>query len=946
MGLSEAARSVWAKSVTEDGSWLPLWQHMDDAADIAGLLFDQWLAPQVVQLLADEFGGDAAAARVAVTFLAGAHDLGKATRAFAVQDEGLAQRMRDQGLYMPLSKAELVGRQLVHHSIAGHHLLIKWLGEQGWRRATARAWGVVLGGHHGVPPDSDDDTSPSKYPCLYGAGSWEQVQRELIERVARRSGAEERIGQWRDLKLSARFQVLATGLVIISDWIASNEELLPFLTGRLPEVSDDTERALRAVAELRLPVPWRPPGAPDGSTELFRSRFTLPDGAQPRPVQHAAYEVARSMPEPGLLIIEAPMGEGKTEAALAAAETMAARWGAGGMFMALPTQATSDAMFDRVVAWLDAMGAAGQQVGGSITLGHGKARFNRLFQGLLRAGRLRELGRDEKRQHTSHAVVAHSWLSGRKKSQLANFAVGTIDQLLFAGLKSRHLMLRHLGLAGKVVILDELHAYDTYMNSYLTKVVTWLGTYRVPVIALSATLPAERRRALLEAYRRGWSKAQRESSGQVLLDEDADLEGDIGYPVLTWSADGQVSTRVVEPSGRSTEVSIDVLGGTADDDLEELTVLLHEALREGGCAVVIRNTVRRVLQTARRLEQDFPGEVMVAHSRFTAADRMRKDSELLDCFGPPERAVQRPERRIVVASQVIEQSLDVDFDLMITDLAPMDLVLQRMGRLHRHQRGEQQSGRPPNLRRAQTYLSGVDFAQEPPELETASARNIYGRYWLLRSAAVLQPHLGSTVVLPDDIAPLVQHVYGADHVGPEQWQDAMSEAREHWYSQAEQRKKNARDFQIADPGRPGKAIIGWVSANVGETDDESQGQGQVRDGAPTLEALLIQHDDAGCWFIPKWLTQEQEAVMVPREETPSDDLAEMMASCSLRLPLIFSEPAAEEELWAATPESWEGSPLIYRMPVLLIDEDGWGQLDGRQVRYTPERGLEVFDSVD
>ncbi|GAB3552950.1 CRISPR-associated helicase Cas3/CRISPR-associated endonuclease Cas3-HD [Actinopolyspora lacussalsi] len=945
--LSESARAVWAKSTNAEGDWLPLWRHMDDAADVAGWLFDHWLASSVVRLLAAEFGGDAAAARGAVMFLAGAHDVGKATPAFAVQDTGLAQRMRELGLYMPTTKRDLPDRQLAHHTVTGHHLLIGWLLEKGWGKSSARAWGIVLGSHHGVPLDSDSENTPANFPGLYGTGVWNTVQRELLERVAVRSGAAERLDQWRELKLSAAFQVLATALVIVSDWIASNEDLLPFLRGQLPEVSEDAERIERALGELRLPEPWRSSGGPDSVAELFRTRFQLPEDAQPRPVQHAACELARTASEPGLIIVEAPMGEGKTEAAFGVSEIMAARWGLGGVLVALPTQATSDAMFDRVVGWLDAMGAEDQQVGGAVTLSHGKARFNRLFQGLVRQGRRpSQIGCDEERHRTSHAVVAHSWLSGRKKSQLANFMVGTIDQLLFAGLKSRHLMLRHLGLAGKVVVLDEVHAYDVYMNSYLTKVLTWLGAYRVPVVALSATLPAERRRALLEAYQQGREYGPGGANGQEPAAFPAEVDGDPGYPLLSWSDGNRVDTRVVEPSGRRTEVSLHALGGSVDDDLDELTSLLRDSLSEGGCVVVVRNTVRRVLETARRLEREFPGEVTVAHSRFVTADRMRKDSELLDEFGAPDRAVRRPGRRIVVSSQVIEQSLDVDFDLLVTDLAPVDLVLQRMGRLHRHQRGVEQGDRPAKLRSAHAYLAGVDLTQGPPVLEEAAARHIYGTYWLLRSAAVLQPRLGCGIALPEDIATLVQRAYGHEQVEPDDWQEAVSEAWKKWQEHSEERESKASDFQIAAPTKAGKAIVGWISANVGESDDGSQGQGQVRDGAPSLEVILLQHDAAGNWFTPDWLPRGTGKLPVPREETPADDLAQVMASCSLRLPLVFSNAEAEEELWQTTPEAWEQSPLIYQLPVLLVDQHGWARIADRQIRYTPDTGLEVYDSAD
>lgn len=933
--VSAGGRSVWAKSVDDSGGWLPLWQHMDDSAGVADGLFTDWLAPNVVRLLAADFGGDVEQARAAVRFLTGVHDLGKATPAFAVQCTVLAQRMSEQGLYVPLNKAALPERAAAHHSVAGHHVLVRWLVERGWPRHTARAWGVVLGGHHGVPPDADAEraANPREVPLLYGEGSWAHVQRELVEWMVRQSGADQYLDSWCDVALSPQFQVLATAVVIVSDWIASNSDLLPFHRDRLPPVVCSPERVRQALEALGLPRPWRPE-APDVET-LFATRFRFPPGASSRPVQVAACEVAQSMPEPGMLIIEAAMGEGKTEAALASAEILAARWGAGGLLVALPTQATTDAMFDRVVAWLDAMQAADQQVGGSIVLGHGRARFNRLFQGLVRAGRFAEIGCDD-RSHGGHAAVPHVWLVGRKKALLANFAVVTIDQLLFAGLKARHLMLRHLALAGKVVVIDEIHAYDVYMNSYLTKVLTWLGAYRVPVVALSATLPAAQRQAIVQAYQRG------RFPGSPA--DDNCVSGDIGYPALTWTMGASVSTRVAQPSGRSTHVRVETFTNGLDD-LDELVTLLRDRLSEGGTALVVRNTVRRVLDTAERLESEFPDEVTVAHARFIASDRMSNDRELLDNFGSSDRATKRPYRHVLVASQVVEQSLDVDFDLLVTDLAPIDLVLQRIGRLHRHQRGDNQSDRPARVQVARVFVTAVDFTQDPPELEATARRYVYDAHTLLRAAAVLRERFGAGIQLPDEIAPLVQRAYGDQPVGPERWQDTMSAARLQQQERAAKRERKAATFQIADPTKPGKAISGWVSAGVGEADDSQEGRGQVRDGAPSLEVLLVCDDGTGRWRTPPWL-DGGGGLPVPRAHTPPERVAEVMASCVLRLPLTLSNAEAEDELWRATPPAWEDSPLIYRQPVLIVDQDGWGQIIDRRIRYTPLRGLEVLDRAE
>ncbi len=222
---------------------------------------------------------------------------------------------------------------------------------------------------------------------------------------------------------------------------------------------------------------------------------------------------------------------------------------------------------------------------------------------------------------------------------LSSFVVGTIDQLLFMGLKSRHLALRHLAVAGKVVIIDEAHAYDTYMNSYLDRALSWLGAYRVPVIVLSATLPAKRRRELAEAY-----------VGKANPDLDlSGLESARKYPLLTVvEPDGSATPEAVSPSGRESRIHMERLS----DDLATLGERLALELAGGGCALVVRNTVDRVLETAAYLRDRFGiDSVSVAHARFVDIDRADKDADLLDRFGPPEssRGRRPTDLHIVVA---------------------------------------------------------------------------------------------------------------------------------------------------------------------------------------------------------------------------------------------------------------------------------------------------------
>ncbi|PSL01017.1 CRISPR-associated endonuclease/helicase Cas3 [Murinocardiopsis flavida] len=955
-GLSGAARAVWAKSDFDADGWLPLWRHMGDSAAVAGKLWDEWLPAQVRTLIADALPGGAEDARRLAVWAAATHDIGKATPAFACQVDSLADAMRAEGLGMA-SKPRMADRSLAPHALAGQELIQQWLmGRHGWPRPATTQFAIIAGGHHGVPPSQSGIKALVDHRALLASRDckerWRAVQTELLDRAAHLCAASERFDAWSRVKLPQPVQVLLTGLVIVADWIASNPDLFPYFPGG---PSGDRERIDAAWRGLDLPPPWVAVEPEEGPDDVFAARFDLPEGARVRPVQRDAVAVARDMARPGLMIIEAPMGEGKTEAALAVAEIYAARSGAGGCYVALPTMATGNAMFPRLLEWLRHLTDAPEGSGAhSVFLAHSKAALNKDFAGLKRAGRATAAdvdrdGPDRAADHraderaTATTLVAHQWLRGRKKGMLASFAAGTIDQLLFAGLKSRHLAMRHLAIAGKVVVIDEAHAYDTYMNSYLDRVLTWLGRYGVPVVVLSATLPAERRRELVDAY-----AGESEQSAAVAAAR--------GYPVITAAAtDEAPRTAFPAASGRGASVQVERF----DDDLGALADRLAEDLADGGCALVVRNTVRRVHETAQYLRGRLGGDaVTVAHARFLDLDRADNDAALLRAFGPPEKVPhgQRPRRRVVVAGQVVEQSLDVDFDLLVTDLAPIDLLLQRMGRLHRHARGDGQSDRPERLRAARCLITGADWDTVPPT-PVKGSQLVYRPHALLRSAAVLAPHFdgtaesGTAVLLPDAISPLVQTAYGDVPVGPDTWRDAMAAAaRAHEKEQAESREK-AEAFLLGKTARDGRALIGWVDAGVGDADETRGGSAQVRDTRESLEVLVVQRRADGAVTTMPDLSEERGGLELPTEAAPPNRLATIVASSGLRLPpqLTYNPAVLDtviKELEAECFDAWQTkeSPWLAGQLVLVLDEDCRTRLAGFDVHYTRSDGLKVHNA--
>lgn len=952
--LSAASLKVWAKHDFDSDGWLPLYRHMADSAFVAGRIWDEWLPVQARGLISAALPGDSVDARRLVVWLAATHDIGKTTPAFACQVEHLADDMRAHGLDMPLQK-QMADRRLAPHGLAGQLILRDWLVEQhGWRLRDTHQFTVVAGGHHGVPPTNIAITDlDSRSELLFTPGSahaWKHAQTELLDVAASVTGADERLADWRAVKFPQTVQVLLTALVITADWIASNADYFPYFPG---ERSSDPERTEEAWRLLDLPRQWQP-GEPEGTaSELFAARFDLPAGAAPRPVQEQAVEAARNMAGSGLMIIEAPMGEGKTEAALAVAEILAARTGAGGCFVALPTMATSNAMFARFTHWLNRLPGMPEEAA-SIFLAHSKAHLNKEFSRYLGGGpRLAtDTDRDSGGAPGSAALVAHRWLRGRKKGMLASFSVGTVDQLLFTSLKSKHLALRHLAMAGKVVVIDEAHAYDTYMNAYLDRALAWLGRYGVPVVVLSATLPAGRRCELAQAYT-GMTASTVDQQGYAEIGEAS------AYPLITTAEPG-AAPRLYGPaaSGRSTDVLVEPLG----DDLETLTTRLEQELGEGGCALVIRNTVARVHETAAHLRDHFGGDlVTVAHSRFLDLDRAARDEQLLREYGPPAKVAElggeRPARHIVVASQVVEQSLDVDFDLLVTDLAPVDLVLQRMGRLHRHPRGDGQSQRPPRLRTARCLVTGVDRGEVPPR-PVRGSRTVYGEYPLLRALAVLRPYLEAktdserTLRLPDLISPLVQAAYrdADDHadIAPPSWSPALDGARTVQETEQADKATRARTFLLDPAARDGRAVIGWVDAGVGEADDSQSGRAQVRDTGESLEVLVARrHVDGTVTTVP-WLSEKRGGLPLPTESVPEPGAARALAASGLRLPyqftltgLMIDRTIAElegdlVEAWQSKDAHWIAGELV-----LFLDEDDRAELAGHRLRYTESDGLEV-----
>ncbi|NTV67351.1 MAG: CRISPR-associated helicase Cas3' [Chlorobaculum sp.] len=542
----------------------------------------------------------------------------------------------------------------------------------------------IAGCHHGYAPKLGGRSADAEQ---FGGPAWQRQRARLMEMLMEATG--ERFPEIRD-PLHAR--VLA-GLTSVADWIGSGAAF-----------DDPGEPWQSRVAAAVDAAGFTPPRLAPGLS--FREIF----GFDPRPIQRGLIEAAC---RPGLYILEAPMGIGKTEAALYAAYALAAAGKARGIYFALPTQLTSNRIHGRVERFLERVLEPDSPHRAALLL-HGNA-WLREF----------DLG--------AEAAPGCSWFSSAKRGLLAPFAVGTIDQALMASMNVKHGFVRAFGIAGKVVILDEVHSYDAYTGTILDRLVGELRKLHCTVIILSATLTGERRSALLGAAR----------------------SADAAYPLISaLAADAPEPLEITPETTPGNEVSI--------RQTLECEAAMDEALdrADSGQQVLwIENTVSEAQEAFKLLAARSSGmaiECGLLHSRFIHRDREALEEEWVTRYGADGAAARRERGRILVGTQVLEQSLDIDADFLVTRLCPTDMLLQRIGRLWRHEKHER-----PDGARCEAWIVSAEFetAERNPGEAFGNSAKVYSPYVLLRT---LQAWAGvETLSLPGDIRGLLERTYEA-----------------------------------------------------------------------------------------------------------------------------------------------------------------------------------------
>lgn len=652
---------LWAKNperLADSHAPYPLLAHMLDTSVTSGAIWDFYLPQRLRDLLTQRIApGDPSKARSIVQAVAALHDVGKANPVFQLQHANPGQlpwrevqrsRMTSQGLSTgdtcapPLRANPQTYAPLRRHEHVAAYSLLQQPVENAPQSHPDYWLAMVVGGHHGqwLKTGSPDCEAGLRIACDQ---SWSDVHTSLIDTVLTAHGLHR--GDFLHLDPSATpspavIMMLLSGITIVADWLASDDAAVAEGEALLAKGHVNAADWLRQREHLR-----------DRVDTLLGRYQPLADpvadilhGYEPRPLQLSATELADAG---GLWICSYPTGEGKTEAALLRHCAVDE-----GLIFALPTMATTDAMHAR----LDTI--------------FGDSNVVRLFHQFAAATAPPQPHLQLCETHPS----ASPWYTDSIRRLLSPVAAMTCDQVLIGGLHSKHIAVRLLGLASHHVILDEVHTYDLYQTQLLRQLLSWWGATGTRVTLLSATLPAWQEAQLAGAYRAG-------AAGQLL--DDSYPTSSVEYP----------SHRLLDPAAERDERSSPALSAPEEplefelvdsDDVRashiEWVLRMRGEVPNGHLCVVV-NTVDDAIHIAQALrDQVGDAELRCLHSRMTRGHRRSIEQRITDRLG---KDAEPGKPLVVVATQVIEASLDLDFDFLSTSLCPAPSLVQRAGRVHR-----------------------------------------------------------------------------------------------------------------------------------------------------------------------------------------------------------------------------------------------------------------------
>ncbi len=879
-----------ARPSGDDGpTWHPAACHSLDVAAVADVLLS---SSSSLDALACRCGlEDPRSLHGIAVLLIALHDIGKFSRAFQMK---VSERW-------PTCLGDCMrGTDMPHDSIGlaflcgdgaddelGNRPLDRFFPH--WHHTRVNALFRAVAGHHGRPArEPPQDGLPLSVACQ-------------VSRQAAATFIAETVTLLRPLPLDRQLAKYAeilswwlAGLTTVCDWIGSSQRWFPYVGDGFMSLEAywpiACRRAKQAVAECGLqPAPAAP----------WRNVQVVIGDRTASPVQEMAAKL--DIETASCIIVEDTTGSGKTEAALILAHRLISAGRADGIFFALPTMATADGMFGRLATSYRRLFA--DDASPFLALAHGRALLNEQFTGSIVLSREPdEATASKEAADVSASSQCSAWLADeRRRTFLADVGVGTIDQALLAALTARHAALRLFGLARKVLVIDEAHAFDIYMNTVLDRLLRFHALLGGVSIILSATLPASRRAELLTAQDEEMAATQSQAYPLITV---AGSAGPLEYPTSI-----RAGLRRTLPCTRLE---------TADAAAQHVI----EAARAGACVIWIRNTVDDARQAqAMVMAGGVPASLF--HARLAMGDRLKIQDEVLQVFGLSRADMRAPNGMgyVLVATQVVEQSLDIDADVLVSDLAPIDLLIQRAGRLQRHRHKRPAIARVPELFVVSPKPVASPAADWTADPAIGGSRFVYPPHLLWRTARSL--FSVGCIIIPNGVRPLVESVYGEEaEAVPASLEQAETE-----FIGKEAAARSSAQMNLLDP---------------------SQGYGRASgDWAADHRVPTRLGDEQTIFRMAKWVDDK----LVPWIEHPELRKAWSLSEISLRRDLADGETLDSLDLQAVAELKQRWTAWEQELPLLVLRPVGGGQWRCRAARreavvelgYSPTAGLSRID---
>ena len=816
---------------------------------IAQFIWDHYISAGMKVLLQTELQLAPDKMRAFLGYLVSLHDIGKIESCFQSKDPETKQLLSKEGLSVFSSVSN------VRHERTGQQILSFLLWNQMREDEEARyLFSAIVGAHHQGKHGGCGKT---------GKRGWSELQTAFEEKM--------RLIFLDDITPvlpvfseddAGKIGAVILAILILSDWIASGsafanaEEWM-----RTDSFEIQVEKTVLSFFERSslAPVsfPW-----PNRFCDLWPN---IPQEGM-RPLQQETELLFRNSADRyKFLLMEAPMGEGKTEAGVYAALCLAEQWGKNGFYLALPTAATANQMVDRMRALLKQ-----HHLENEVRLLHAMAWLEHPVSVVPS-------------EEESDGIA--NWLAPIRRGLLGQFAVGTVDQAMLAATTVKYGALRLLGLSNKVLIIDEIHSYDAYMSEIIVRLLEWCAALEIPVVMLSATLPPEKKQILLSPLTK------------TRLSEN--------YPLITAvKSDGSVCERVIPATSHRLSAKCELLPILSNP--EQIAQTAIKMVDGGGCVCVLMNTVKEAQVVYACIRQAFCGDLLLFHSQFTAVRRAEIESACISRYGKDK--TNRPQQSILVATQVVEQSLDVDFDALLTAVAPIDLLIQRLGRVHRHDGA---------IRPSSLMVPSIHVLIPEDENSFGPTHYVYPDCLLKSSIRILRQY--NTIRVPEDIAKMVRDGYSPD-IAPESelelWKERMIK---------EQVEAGAGDqFLINAPDKQYNALIDPIVYE----DNDDYAAVATRLSEPSVRLALL---EAPLYNkLTPYLTEKNDGICA---EIWNNDLAKevLLQSVSVKKSRLKPEKSHESYI--------KGAKLLSGVWIVRITDGCCHLNNGLTLRNDPELGL-------